>query len=211
MHQYDDADQSAQEHWENRYAEKEQIWSGRVNAHLPTRTADLTPGRALDLGCGEGGDAVWLARHGWQVVAVDIATNALRRAEAAAIAEGVEGRIDFRQHDLSDSFPDGSFDLVSAQFLHSTVRLEREQVLRKAAAAVEPGGTLLIVDHGEAPPWATDHVHHHVFPSAQEVVAALELSDQWHREHIGPVERDAVGPDGQKATLIDNLMVLRRT
>jgi len=203
--------ETAQQHWENRYAQKDQIWSGRVNAHLPTVTADLAPGRALDLGCGEGGDSVWLAKQGWRVVAVDIATNALQRAKAAAVTEGVDGRIDFAQHDLSDSFPDGSFHLVSAQFLHSTVRLEREAVLRKAAAAVLPGGTLLIVDHGEAPPWATDHVHHHVFPSAEEVVAGLNLSDGWTRVHVGPVEREAVGPGGQQATLIDNLMVLRRT
>jgi ubiquinone/menaquinone biosynthesis C-methylase UbiE len=202
--------ETAQQHWESRYAEKDQFWSGRANAHLPTVATRLTPGRVLDLGCGEGGDAVWLAKSGWQVVAVDIATNALQRARTAAIAAGVQDRIDFQQHDLSDSFPDGVFDLVSAQFLHSTVRLERPQILARAAAAVKPGGTLLIVDHGEAPPWAPEHVQHHVFQSAQEVIAELHLSDQWRAEHAGPVTRDAVGPDGRQAILTDNLMVLRR-
>jgi SAM-dependent methyltransferase len=202
--------ETAQQHWESRYGEKDQFWSGRPNAHLPTVAQDLTPGRALDLGCGEGGDAVWLATNGWQVVAVDIANNALQRARTAAIAAGVEDRIDFQQHDLSDSFPDGVFDLVSAQFLHSTVRLERPQILQRAAAAVIPGGTLLIVDHGEAPPWAPEHVRHHVFQSAEEVVAELHLSDQWRPEHAGPVTRDAVGPDGQQRTLTDNLIILRR-
>lgn len=199
---------TAQQHWENRYAEKEQLWSGRVNAHLPAVTKDLTPGRALDLGCGEGGDAIWLARSGWQVLAVDIATNALQRARAAAAGEGVADRIEFQRHDLSDSFPEGEFDLVSAQFLHSTVRLERPQILARAAAAVKSGGKLIIVDHGEPPPWADGHVHRHRFQSADEVIAELDLSDRWQVEHAGPVTRDAVGPDGQQATLTDNLIVL---
>jgi thioredoxin reductase/SAM-dependent methyltransferase len=201
---------STQEHWESRYAEKPSIWSGRVNAQLATVASDLTPGRALDLGCGEGADAVWLAKNGWQVVAVDVATTALQRAEKAAAAADVNDRIDFQHHDLSDSFPAGSFDLVSAQFLHSMVRLERPQILRQAAAAVNPGGTLLIVDHGEPPPWTKEHVHDHVFQSADEVLAELDLPGQWQYEHVGPVSREGVGPDGQHATLIDNLMVLKR-
>lgn len=208
MHEHD-PQQPAREHWEQRYAEKDRIWSGRVNAQLATVAADLAPGKALDLGCGEGADALWLAANGWQVVAVDIASTALQRAQRAAEDAGVAHRIDFQQHDLSDSFPEGAFDLVSAQFLHSTVRLERPLILQRAAAAVAPGGTLLIVDHGEAPPWAGEHVHHHVFESAEEVVAGLQLSDRWRREHVGQVTRDVAGPDGQPATLIDNLMVLQ--
>ncbi|WP_280828242.1 class I SAM-dependent methyltransferase [Mycobacterium sp. OTB74] len=201
---------SVQEHWESRYAEKPSIWSGRVNAQLATVASDLEPGRALDLGCGEGADAVWLAKNGWQVVAVDIATTALQRAEKAAAAADVKDRIEFQHHDLSDSFPAGGFELVSAQFLHSMVRLERPQILRQAAAAVNPGGTLLIVDHGEPPPWAKEHVHNHVFQSAEEVLAELDLPGRWRYEHVGPVSREGVGPDGQQATLIDNLMVLKR-
>lgn len=211
MHEHHDPDQAAQEHWEQRYAEKDKIWSGRVNAQLAKVATELAPGRALDLGCGEGGDAVWLAKNGWQVVAVDIANTALRRAQNAAQDAGVADRIDFQQHDLSDSFPAGSFDLVSAQFLHSTVRLDRPQILQRAKQAVNPGGTLLIVDHGEPPPWAKDHVHEHVFPSAAAVVDDLGLGDEWQRQHVGPVDRDAVGPDGQQAMLIDNLMVLKRS
>ncbi|MUL65280.1 SAM-dependent methyltransferase [Mycobacterium sp. CBMA 234] len=204
--------ENPQEHWEGRYAEKPQMWSGRVNAHVATIAGELTPGRALDLGCGEGADAIWLATNGWQVVAVDIATNALDRARAAAEAGGVAERIDFQHHDLSDSFPAGSFDLVSAQFLHSTVRLDRRQILKNAAAAVAVGGNLLIVDHGEPPPWATKHIHDHYFQSPQEVLSELGLpEDSWQPQHVGTLERDAVGPAGESAILRDNLIVLRRT
>jgi len=204
--------ETPQEHWEGRYAEKPQMWSGRVNAHLAKIAGELTPGRALDLGCGEGADAIWLATEGWQVVAVDIATNALDRARSAAEARGVAERIDFQHHDLSHTFPAGSFDLVSAQFLHSTVHLERRQILQQASAAVAPGGTLLIVDHGEAPPWGSKHIRDHHFQSPDEVVAELGLPDEgWQPQHVGTLERDAISPTGEPAVLRDNLIVLRRT
>lgn len=204
-------EQDAQEFWEQFYGGDERIWSGRVNAHLAEVTADLAPGRALDLGCGEGADAVWLAEDGWQVVAVDVADNALSRARAAAAQRGVSSRIRFERHDLSASFPAGRFDLVSAQFLHSPARLDREAVLRRAAEAVAVGGRLLIVDHGAAPPWAGEHAHEHHFATVDEVLAGLALDDkQWERLRAETVARAAVGPDGQAATLSDNVILLRR-
>ena len=141
---------------------------------------------------------MWLAENGWRVVAVDISDTALRRAAAAAQSRGVADRIEFAQHDLSESFPDGSFDLVSAQFLHSTLPLDRPRILRDAAAAVRPGGTLLIVDHAGPPPWASKLHHHHEFPSADEVLAALDLPNgEWERVRVEASERQATGPDGQ--------------
>lgn len=114
------------------YRDGERVWSGKVNARLAELTADLAPGRALDIGCGEGADAIWLAEAGWQVVAVDISATALRRAGAAAKERNVLSRIRFERHDLPDSFPDGRYGLVSAQFLHSPARLDRAAVLRRA-------------------------------------------------------------------------------
>ncbi|MGZ8801450.1 MAG: class I SAM-dependent methyltransferase [Mycobacterium sp.] len=199
------------QHWEDRYAERERIWSGRVNAHLAEIAAPLAPGRALDLGCGEGGDTLWLAEHGWQVLGVDISDTALSRAAAEAAARGLTERVQFMQTDLSEVFPEGTFDLVSAQFLQSLVHLDRERIFYAAASAVAPGGVLIIVDHGAAPPWA-QHIHDHVFPSAEEVFATMNLVErQWDRVHVGSVERDAVGPDGQAGVLLDNLIVLRRS
>jgi SAM-dependent methyltransferase len=202
----------AQQAWEEHYGEHERVWSGRVNVRLAELVEPMTPGRALDLGCGEGADAMWLAEHGWHATAVDVSQTALDRAAADAVARNLAGRIDFQRHDLAESFPGGVFDLVSAQFLHSTVTLDRARLLRRAADAVAPGGVLMVVDHGAPPPWASKlNRHHHEFPTADEVVASLNLDDsQWDRVRVAAVERDAVGPAGQQAVLTDNVMVLRR-
>jgi SAM-dependent methyltransferase len=210
MHTHE-PDQNAKDYWDAHYGERERIWSGRVNVQLAKVVGDLPPGRALDLGCGEGGDAVWLAEHGWHVTAVDVSETALARAAAEARTRGVLDRIDFQRHDLSDSFPDGSFDLASAQFLHSTVRLERTDVLRNAAGALAPGGVLIIVDHAAAPPFAKKIPHDHPFPSPEEVLAELDLpAAEWDRERVEVVDRDGTDPDGQPFTWRDNLMVLCR-
>jgi SAM-dependent methyltransferase len=201
----------AKGHWEQHYAERDQVWSGRVNVRLAEVVSPLPAGHALDLGCGEGADACWLAEHGWTVVAVDISDTALQRATAAAEAKGLTDRIDFVQHDLSDSFPDGTFDLISAQFLHSMIPFDRPRLLKRAATAVRPGGSLLIVDHAGPPPWASKlDLHHHEFPSAEEVIGSLELGDDWERVRVEAVERQAKAPDGEIRPWIDNVIVLRR-
>jgi SAM-dependent methyltransferase len=201
----------AKEHWEEHYGEHDRVWSGRVNVRLAEVASTLEPGRALDLGCGEGADACWLAERGWTVVAVDISETALQRATEDARSRGVEDRIDFQQHDLSDSFPDGSFDLISAQFLHSMVPFDRPRVLKRAASAIRSGGVLLVVDHAGPPPWASKLDHHHEFPSAEEVVASLALDDaEWDRVRVESVERETTGPDGQTRQWVDNVILLRR-
>ncbi|ODR08078.1 SAM-dependent methyltransferase [Mycolicibacillus koreensis] len=196
--------------WEQFYGETERTWSGRANSQLVVEAAELTPGRALDLGCGEGADAVWLAEQGWQVVAVDISATALQRAQAFAEERNMASRIRFERHDLSQSFPEGTFDLVSAQFLHAPVELDRAAILGRAAGAVADGGVLLIVDHAAAPSWAPDHHGHH-FDTVDEVLAALALDNaRWQRVRAEARVRDAVSPAGDPATLTDNVIVLRR-
>ncbi|MCE9514755.1 MAG: class I SAM-dependent methyltransferase [Mycobacterium sp.] len=196
--------------WEEHYRAKPQVWSGRVNTSLAQIAAQLPVGRALDLGCGEGADAIWLAEQGWTVVAVDISSTALERVRAQAAVRGVADRVDTRRHDLERGLPDDGFDLVSAQFLHSTVAMDRAGILRAAAAAVAPGGSLLIVDHASAPPWATKMAHHE-FPDTETVLAGLGLDpERWQRARVGAVERAARGPDGEDVTLLDNVMWLRR-
>jgi SAM-dependent methyltransferase len=202
----------AQQSWEEHYGAHERVWSGRVNLRLAELVQPMPPGRALDLGCGEGADAIWLAEHGWHVTAVDISQTALDRAAVDAANRNLATRIDFQRHDLTQSFPSGVFDLVTAQFLHSTVPIDRARLLRRAADAVGVGGNLIVVDHGAAPPWASKLDHQHLeFPTADEVVSSLNLDEsQWDRVRVGAVERDALGPAGQQAVLTDNVMVLRR-
>jgi SAM-dependent methyltransferase len=141
------------ERWDARYLESERIWSGEPNAALVREVTGLTPGRALDLGCGEGGDAVWLARRGWRVTGVDISRVALERAARHAADAGVADRTAWQRHNLAETFPAGEYDLVSAHFLHSWGDMPRERILRRAAAATAPGGILLVVGHSGPFPW----------------------------------------------------------
>ncbi|RSN56827.1 SAM-dependent methyltransferase [Actinomadura sp. WAC 06369] len=199
-----------EEFWEELYRARDRVWSGNPNPVLVSVVEPLEPGAALDLGCGEGADAIWLARRGWSVTAVDVSTVALGRGAAHAKEAGVEARVAFERHDLGHSFPAGSYDLVSAQFLQSPLDWPRAEILRSAAAAVAPGGLLLIVEHAAAPPWS-DH-HDHRFPTADETFADLALdASAWTTERCGVHEREATGPDGQAGVLLDNVIAVRRT
>ena len=202
-------DQSTQEFWERLYGERDRVWSGRVNAPLEREVADLPPGRALDLGCGEGADALWLAERGWQVTAVDIAQTALDRAAAEASRRALV--VDWRRADLAEALPTGPYDLVSAQFLQSPVALPRAEVLRRAAAEVAPGGALLVVGHAAPPPWSDHQPDPSLMPGAAEVVAALDLpGTEWETRRAEQVARPATGPDGRTAELVDSVVLLRR-
>lgn len=194
-----------QELWDARYRESDQIFSGNPNTVLVREVDGMEPGRALDLGCGEGADAIWLARRGWRVTAVDISGVALERAARNAGEVG----IDWQRHDLGESFPEGSFDLVSAHFLHSPGDMPRERILRTAAGAVAEGGVLLIVGHAGLPPWEHDPGVH--LPTPQEVLEDLDLPDgEWEVQVCEEHERVQTAPDGRPATRTDNTLRLRR-
>ncbi|MGO1318600.1 MAG: FAD-dependent oxidoreductase [Cellulomonadaceae bacterium] len=202
--------------WEERYTGSDRAWSGNVNRVLADVAATLVPGHALDLGCGEGADVVWLARHGWAATGVDISPTAIRRATAAAEAAGLAPeRARFRTADLA-TVPAGAFDLVSASFLHSPVELPRADILRQAAARVAPGGHLLITSHASRPPWAPVdhghvHVHEHSFLSPYEELEQLDLDPaQWDVVLAETRTRDATAPDGERATLDDAVVLVRR-
>ena len=134
--------------FEEMYRATDALWSGKPNTQLVAEAAELSPGSALDVGCGEGADATWLADRGWEVLGVDFATTALARAaaHAAAAGEDVAGRTRWVYADVTTWTPDEGFDLVSAQFMH-LLPDERRALFTRLAAAVRPGGTLLIVGH----------------------------------------------------------------
>ncbi len=203
------------EFWERRYAEKSQIWSGRVNQVLAEVAGRLAPGRALDLGCGEGGDSLWLAAQGWEVTAVDISTTAIERGRAAAAAAGIGAdRIHWVVADLAGWEPGSDYELVSAFFLQSPVELDRSRIVRAAAARIVPGGHLLMVSHAAPPPWAgglAGHEHHRTFLTPQQEIAALDPVDgEWEQLIVDIRQRAATGPDGQSGMLDDAVVLLRR-
>ena len=201
--------EDAQQFWDQRYGQSDRVWSGRANPRLIEVASTLTPGRALDLGCGEGADALWLAAHGWQVVAVDVSPVALQRAAATARERNLLDCIDFRHLDLPNEFPEETFDLVSAQYLHSPARLDRDAVLRSAADSLVSGGVLLIVDHEAGPPWSPHGGEK--LPGTAEVLASLKLDEsRWQQVRVETVDRELTGPDGQTATVGDNVIALRR-
>ncbi|WP_407560376.1 class I SAM-dependent methyltransferase [Streptomyces sp. 184] len=167
-------------YWEDRYRARDAVWSGRPNPQLVAELADLPPGTALEAGCGEGADAIWLAERGWRVTAVDISATALHRARAHAEARGpaVAGRLTWVRADLTGAMPDGGpFDLVTTHYVHTTA--SREALFRRLAAAVAPGGTLLVVGHHETDPRAAEiaAAHPEVHFTAEDVAAGLAPED----------------------------------
>ncbi|MFC4630235.1 class I SAM-dependent methyltransferase [Promicromonospora alba] len=138
------------QHWDERYSSRDRLFSGNPNGVLVTEAAGLAPGRALDVGCGEGADAIWLAGHGWQVTAVDISRVALDRGAAAAAAAGLAEQVTWRQADLTTTPPPtGPFDLVSLQYFPLPNRPDHA-ALRRLLDVVAPGGTLLVGSHDMA-------------------------------------------------------------
>lgn len=200
--------------WEEKYAGASGIWSGRPNQALVEEVSGLSPGRALDLGCGEGGDALWLAGRGWTVTGLDLSPTALRRADAAARAAVLSARVRWGVADLADttSWPDEApYDLVVACFLQTPLEFPRAEVLRSAAGRVARGGQLLVVAHAAPPPWSdVPPDRHDEFPGAERELAALALDDAWDVLVAEEREREATGPDGQPGMLLDSVIRARR-
>jgi SAM-dependent methyltransferase len=129
------------EDWDARYAATELVWSAEPNRFLVAEASDLEPGRALDLACGEGRNAIWLAERGWQATAVDFSAVAVEKGRAR------NPDVDFRVADVVAFEPgEATYDLVIVFYLHLPWA-QMETVLRRAAAAVAPGGTFLLVGH----------------------------------------------------------------
>lgn len=132
--------------WDARYAESaELVWTAEPNRFVVAETADLPPGRALDLAAGEGRNAVWLAERGWRVTAVDFSSVAVQRGRDLARDRGVE--VDWQIADVTTYQPEAAaYDLVLIAYLHLP-KPELARVLRHATSALRPGGSLVLVGH----------------------------------------------------------------
>lgn len=169
-----------QDLWDQRYTSKEQMWSGQPNTALVTETRGLRAGRALDVGCGEGADALWLAERGWDVTALDVSQVALDRAAEQAGHVGIQVR--WLHAGLVEApLPPAAFDLVSAQY-PALLRTEKRDAELALLNAVAPGGVLLVVHHPS--PSKEQAEAHGCNPDdyVSPADVAVLLDDRWHIE-----------------------------
>ena len=213
MHEPEEPDEAhvfSQEFWDERYAAHDHVWSGRPNPPLVDHATGLTPGVALDVGCGEGADVVWLAERGWHVTGADLSVVALEKARKHADEAGVAERTDWVHVDLlaGDPLP-GDADLVSAMFVH-VPEADFDRVYATIAGAVRSGGTLLVAGH-HPDERDTDlrnpRLSHLLF--APERVTSL-LDDGWRVDVADARTRDVVGHDGGPRVATDTVVVARR-
>jgi SAM-dependent methyltransferase len=210
-HGEDEEIKFTQEFWDDRYGSAGRLWSGQPNAQLVAQASGLDPagGEALDAGCGEGADAIWLAAQGWAVTAVDVSAVALERGAAAAAAAGadVAGRIRWQREDLLEWGPEpGRYGLVSAQYMHLPLELF-DALFARLAAGVRPGGTLLVVGHHP------DDLHANVgrtgspdrFRLAEQLAADLDPV-AWDAAVAAPFDREVKDLDGQPVTVRDTVL-----
>ena len=196
----------AREDWNARYAASELLWTAEPNRRFASEVEDLEPGRALDLACGEGRNAVWLAERGWRTTGVDFSDVALAKAERLAASRGVE--VEWVLADVLEHEPErGAFELVAVLYL----QLPHEQlaeVLHTSVGALAPGGTLVVLGHD-----TTNLTHGHGGPrdasvlfTPEDVVPHLE---RLVVERAEKVPRTVPLEDGE-ATAIDALVRARR-
>jgi SAM-dependent methyltransferase len=192
------------EDWDRRYAAVENLWAARPNRFLVREVEDLEPGRALDLACGEGQNAIWLASLGWDVTGVDYSEVALAKARARAEREGA--RVDFVCADLVEYEPAvAQFDLVIVLFLHIPAS-DRKDVLAKAAAALAPGGTFVFIGHDRA-----NLTHGVGGPSDPELLCtADEIAAELPRLEIEKATTILRDVGGEERDAIDTLVRARR-
>lgn len=208
-----DTDLDSAAFWEKRYASFDPDWGTKPNVVLEdlVTTFAPAPGAALDLGCGHGGDAIWLATRGWDVTAVDVSQTAFDRVAEGAWAVSAGDRVHPVRHDLAKTFPSGLFDLVCATYFHTPIAIPRTEVLRRASQAVAPNGLLIVIEHASVAPWSWQAGQDVRFPTPAQVLAALQLDAGWTVERCDAPQRTATGPAGQAATVTENVIVLRRT
>ncbi|HET7900410.1 MAG TPA: class I SAM-dependent methyltransferase [Candidatus Nanopelagicales bacterium] len=216
-----------EQYWENHWRDAGS--SDAPNPCLATELAGIVPGLALDAGCGEGAEALWLAEHGWQVTAVDISATALARAWARSAARGLADRVAWVQADLTAWAPSSGLDLVTTHYAHPA--MPQADFYDRIAGWVVPGGTLLVVGHGHGAghghsgPDADDHGRHrdagraqptaHGTAPEQALVSAPALRERfadrgWEVVTADERVRATCDLDGRPVTLRDVVLRARR-
>jgi len=194
--------------WEERYGSSDRVWSGKPNPQLVTEVQKLTPGTALDVGCGEGGDSIWLAELGWQVTGLDFSQAGLDRAAAAADAAGIADRTTWLQGDVRTWQPPATYDLISSQFMH-LLDGGMPGLVARLADALNPGGTLLVVGHH--PDDLHTGLRHATKPGVMFTPDDLApaLDDDRFDVTAEVRERQQV-KDGESITVRDSVIIARR-
>jgi SAM-dependent methyltransferase len=201
-----------QDFWDERYRSRSSLWSGNPNANLVAQASGLAPGRAIDVGCGEGADAIWLAERGWRVMGCDVSAVALERAaaQAARLDGDVSARIEWVREDvLAWQDTDPRFDLASAQYMHlpsGRMRLFVEHL----ASAVVAGGSLLVVGHHPSDLEAVPHSYSpDLFFTGDDLASYLDQAE-WKVVTNEASARPAQDPDGRPLTLHDTVFRAER-
>ena len=195
--------------WDARYAAADLVWGAEPNRFVAAELTELTPGRALDVACGEGRNAIWLAGRGWFAVGVDFSATAIARARQLAVHSDVADSTEFRVGDVVDGeLPPGPFDAVVVAYLHLPPS-ERARTLRRAADRVAAGGVLLVVGHDTTN--LTDGVggpqDPQVLYAPDDIVA--DLGPGFVVEKAQRVHRSVTTPDGVR-TAVDALVLATR-
>jgi SAM-dependent methyltransferase len=199
------------EFWDERYGSSPALWSGHVNAVVMTETEMLSPGTALDVGCGEGGDALWLAARGWRVDGVDVSQVALDRAARHAGEAGpeIDERLTWTRRDLlAWRPPEAAYDLVTVSFMHLPGG-NRRLVYDALAGAVAVGGSFLVAAHSPLDIDVVPRPHEpDLYFTAEELAAALD--DRWEVVTAEARPRPGKHPDGYDVTLHDTVLRAQR-
>lgn len=197
--------------WDDRYAAKDLVWSAGPNERFAAEVNGLNPGKALDIACGEGRNALWLAEQGWDVTAIDFSQVAIDKGRRIATKRQVT--VNWLCEDVSTYvLPQAEFDLVSLLYMH-TDATERHKWLTNTLAAVKPGGTFIYIGHdpsniGEGLGGPQDPQY---LPTAEELVSAM---DGFSVQFAGVIERTVASDPGHagetEGTALDTLVRLLR-
>jgi len=184
------APESPAAYWDQRYEAVEELWPRAPNVFLAELAAGLAPGRAIDLGAGEGRNAIWLAKRGWRVTALDVSAVALGRAAQRAAEEGVD--LDCVEADWREYRPGAPLELAIISFMHPEPG-ERPSMFERAGEALAPGGHLFVTgvdlaDHGRRGPPDAERLH-----TPQRLRRALRGFDLLRCESVAHETEDRQG------------------